>query len=137
MFERLLLLGVLAVAVGLVVLAFRVGGTLRGERATRLAAPAGLVDDRRPLLLSFTTPGCADCRYRQVPAVSEVEQALGAAVETRLVDASRDPDLALHFGILTAPSTVILDRTGQVAARNDGFAPAATLLAQLRPLLAA
>jgi thioredoxin-like negative regulator of GroEL len=87
------------------------------------------------VLLAFSTPGCADCRYRQEPAIEQVRAALGAAVETRHVDAAREPDLAAHFGILTAPSTVVIAPSGRVVARNDGFAPVEALLGQLRPLL--
>lgn len=137
MVERLILLSLAAGCVALLVLGLRAGAAVRRGRATRLAAPAGLVAGGLPALLSFTTPGCADCRYRQAPAVSAVQQALGSTVTTRLIDAALDPDIATHFGILTAPSTVILDRQGHVAARNDGFAPAETLLGQLRPLVAA
>lgn len=137
MTERLLILLLAAAVVACAVAALRVGAARRGRRAGRIIAPAGLVSGDRPLLLAFSTPWCADCRYRQAPALEYVRQTLGAAVETRHVDATQEPDLANRFGILTAPSTVILDPRGHVAARNDGFAPAERLLAQLRPLLSA
>lgn len=134
MVERLLIIVFVA---AVVVLSWKVGAAVRRRRAVHIALPKRLMLSGKPLLLSFSTPGCADCRYRQAPAVALVEQELEHALTARHVDASREPDLAAHFGILTAPSTVILDRHGRVAARNDGFASSNTLLTQLRPLIAA
>lgn len=134
MVERLLILALVVAVTVLAVAALRRGAVWRRRRAGGIAPRPELVSSGRPLLLAFSTPGCTDCRYRQAPAVEQVRVVLGAAIETRHVDASRDPDLAGHFGILTAPSTVILDPRGRVVARNDGFAPAERLLAQLRTL---
>lgn len=134
MAERLLILALVAAVVLLAVAALRLGAVWRRRVAGGIAPRPELVAHGRPLLLAFSTPNCADCRYRQAPAVEQVRAALGAAIETRHVDASRDPDVAAHFGILTAPSTVILDSHGRVVARNDGFAAAERLLEQLGSL---
>lgn len=133
MIDRLLIILLAVVLVALLLLALRLGAVVRQRRATRMVAPEGLAPrDGRPVLLTFSTPGCVDCRYRQAPAVEHVRAEIGPAAHVRHVDAAREPELAARFGILTAPSTVVLAPNGRVAARNDGFAPAETLLAQLR-----
>ena len=134
---RLLLLLLVLVLALLAVAGLHLTASWRRRHARDISAPPGLAHGDTPLLLAFSTPWCADCRYRQAPALEQLKEELGAAIEMRHVDATREPDLAARFGILTAPSTVILDSGGRVVARNDGFAPAARLLAQLRPLLAA
>lgn len=137
MTERLLILLLAAALALLAVAALRLGAAWRRRRAGQIVAPAGLAFGDKPLLLAFSTPWCADCRYRQAPVLEQVQAELGVAIETRHVDATQETDLAARFGILTAPSTIILDLGGRVVARNDGFAPAERLLEQLRPLLAA
>lgn len=135
MLDRVFILVAVAVTVAACVALLRAGAAVRRQRAAGLSLPPGLMPRQRPLLLAFSTPRCAECRYRQTPAIEEIKTLLGPLVEIRLVDATREPDLAAHFGILTAPSTVIAAPPGRVVARNDGFAPVETLLAQLRPLV--
>jgi hypothetical protein len=47
------------------------------------------------------------------------------------VDASARPDVASRFGVLTAPTTVVLEPDGRVRALNHGFAGADRLASQL------
>ena len=48
------------------------------------------------------------------------------------VDAAHQPEIAGAFGILTVPSTVVLDPDGRVAAVNHGFASTQQLVRQLQ-----
>jgi thioredoxin-like negative regulator of GroEL len=48
------------------------------------------------------------------------------------IDASRQPHVARAFGVVTVPSTVILEPAGRVVAINQGFAPSTRLIEQLQ-----
>jgi thioredoxin-like negative regulator of GroEL len=139
MLERFALLLALT---GLVVLAVVVVRAWNGRRVRHLmdtenAVPfwdtLGEAPDGRPTLVTFSTPSCAACRSAQAPAVSAVEQELGAAeVRVIRVDAALRPEVARVFGVRTVPSTVVLAPAGRVVAVNQGFAPRRRLVEQLQ-----
>jgi thioredoxin 1 len=51
------------------------------------------------------------------------------------VDASAQPSVAQTFGVLTVPTTVVLDARGRPVAVNHGFTPADRLASQVRAAL--
>ena len=137
MVERLLILGAIAV----LVVALVVGGrVLAGRRLSRLRAadPDYLWallradPDGRPTVVAFSTPSCAACKTAQLSALTVLKAKLGSGLRIIQVDASDRPEVANTFGVLTVPATVVLDRTGRVAAANQGFATADQLALQLR-----
>jgi len=139
MLDRLALLVVLGALLVVAVLAVRAwnGQRLRKLLATSNAAPfwdsLGEAPDGRPTLVTFSTPSCAACRSAQAPAVSAVEQHLGATeVRVIRVDAAQRPEIARAFGVQTVPSTVVLAPAGRIVAVNQGFAPSRRLVEQLQ-----
>ena len=90
--------------------------------------------DGRRTLVAFSTPSCATCHKAQAPAIDLARQQLGdQAFRVIKIDASRQPEAARAFGVLTVPSTVVLAADGnQVIALNHGFAPSAQLVRQLQ-----
>lgn len=102
---------------------------LRWWQARRLAAlqthslpsPLASVVAGGPALLYFSTTDCAQCRFQQAPILRR----LSAAVDLPVValDAVEREDLARHFGILTVPSTVLIDHAQKPVAINHGLAP--------------
>jgi len=85
----------------------------------------------RPLVLAFSTPDCVPCRTQQQPALRELLRRYPERVEVREVDAADQPDLADRFGIMTVPSTVVIDPRGRIVAINHGVARWEKLAAQL------
>lgn len=139
MLERLAVVLAVGALIALAVLAVRAwnGRRLRHVLATANAAPfwdsLGEAPDGRPTLVTFSTPSCAACRSAQAPAVSAVEERLGASeVRVIRVDAARRPEIARAFGVQTVPSTVVLAPAGRVVAVNQGFAPSRRLVEQLQ-----
>jgi thioredoxin-like negative regulator of GroEL len=134
--ERFAVVIGLAAAVMVAVLAIRFWN-LRRVKQLRHAAPLwdalGETPDGRRTLVAFSTRSCAACHTAQAPAVKAVEQQLGAS-ELRVihVDASRQPEVARTFGVLTVPSTVVLEPEGRIVAINQGFAPSRRLIEQLQ-----
>jgi thiol-disulfide isomerase/thioredoxin len=141
MLERLVVLVVLALAVGLTVLGVRTWNAARtrrllGQSGTQAWASLSTVPDGRPAVVQFSTASCAACHTAQAPAIARLEQQLGsAALRVIKVDAAAQPEVARAFGVLTVPSTVVLDPDGAVRAVNQGFASTARLLQQLGPPL--
>lgn len=136
MAERLAILVLVAVAVSAAVLFIR---RWNAGRVTELIAQAplwgalGESPDGRRTLVAFSTPSCAACHTAQAPAIKAVEQQLGAAeIRVIKVDASKQPEVARAFGVLTVPSTVVLEPAGRVVAINQGFTPSRRLIEQLQ-----
>jgi hypothetical protein len=132
--ERLALIAVLALSVALAVRAVRTLNARRQRelRGTHLLHHLNLKDDarQRPTLVTFSTPSCAACHQAQAPAV----RAAAERVEVRCVDvdAAQQPDVARAFGVLTVPATAILTPSGRLHIVNQGFAPTARLVEQIR-----
>ena len=87
-------------------------------------------------ILAFSTEDCKQCHQLQAPALQRVRQQHGDTVAVIEIDAVTSPALAQQYHILTVPSTVILDATGQAHAVNYGFANTQRLLQQVDAVLA-
>jgi len=91
----------------------------------------GTAPDGRPAILAFSTPGCAVCRSAQQPALDVLGRQLAGQVRILKIDLADRPDVATKYGVLTAPTTVVLGADGRIVSYNNGFAPAEQLAAQL------
>ncbi|MGH2514200.1 MAG: TlpA family protein disulfide reductase [Ktedonobacterales bacterium] len=87
-------------------------------------------------ILAFSSDDCTQCHRVQRPALRRVVDALGAAtVEVVEIDGPSSPELTKRYGVLTVPTTVVLDAAGRARAVNYGFANAQKLLAQVEEAL--
>jgi thioredoxin 1 len=84
-----------------------------------------------PAILYFTTPTCAPCKLVQRPAIARLQERFGASLQVIEVDASARPDLADYWGVLTVPTTFIIDSEGRPRRVNHGVARAEQLQKQL------
>jgi thiol-disulfide isomerase/thioredoxin len=137
MLERIALVVALSLALALAVILIRRWNARRVE-LVRQARPdwsvLGTEPDGRRTLIAFSTPSCAACHKAQAPAIDLVRAQLGDdALRVIRVDAARQPRAARAFGILTVPSTVVVEARGQrIVAVNQGFAPSGRLVQQLQ-----
>ncbi|OIO84179.1 MAG: hypothetical protein AUK01_10220 [Anaerolineae bacterium CG2_30_57_67] len=83
-------------------------------------------------LVYFTTPTCAPCKTLQRPAIQQVSQLLGDALQVLEIDAAQRPEVARRWGVLSVPTTFVIDPRGKVRHVNNGVARAEQLLIQLQ-----
>ena len=88
----------------------------------------------KPVLVYFTTPECAPCKTIQRPAIDRVSNLLGEKLQVIEVDATERPDLAKVWGVMSVPTTFLLDAHGEARFVNNGVARAEKLLEQIQTL---
>jgi len=88
----------------------------------------------KPVLVYFTTPDCAPCKTIQRPAINRVSHVLGEGLEVIEIDATERPDLAKAWGVMSVPTTFLLDPRGEARYVNNGVARAEKLLEQIQTL---
>jgi thiol-disulfide isomerase/thioredoxin len=120
MIERILIVAVLAVV------AFA-AYWLYTRRQLQQVSRAEVNDPIRQMLrpgiasvVYFTTPGCIPCQTQQQPALQRLQTELGENIQVVQIDASEQPDLATRWGVMTAPTTFVIDETGEAQAVNHG-----------------
>ena len=101
------------------------------------AQVSGLVSVRRgvPVLLYFTTPTCAPCKTIQRPAIQRLQERIGEQLEVVEVDASSQPEIASQWGVLSVPTTFIIDAQGNPRYVNHGVAPLDKLQRQFAEII--
>lgn len=124
----------LALALGFILfgyLAYR----LYGWFVLRRLARAGLNLDGytlgKPAILYFTDPGCAPCQAVQDPALEQVAAQYGERLQIIKVQALEDPHFTDSWGVLSLPTTFIIDARGRPRGVNHGVARAPRLVDQL------
>jgi thioredoxin 1 len=84
-----------------------------------------------PAILYFTTPTCVPCRTVQRPALARLVERLGESVQVVEIDASTQPELANYWGVLSVPTTFIIDSRGRPRRINHGIANVEKLQGQI------
>lgn len=111
---------------------WRRGAVLAAPPASALAGILPPYAAGKPIhILVFSSADCSPCHTLQAPALERVRAARGTRVDVVTIDAPSSPELTSHYAVLTVPTTVVLDATGQARAVNYGFANERTLLAQV------
>jgi thiol-disulfide isomerase/thioredoxin len=88
----------------------------------------------RPAILYFSSPGCVPCQVAQEPALDALESELGAGLQVIKIDATAEPAVADYWGVLSVPTTFVIDHLGRPRRVNHGVASAARLRGQLKEL---
>jgi thioredoxin 1 len=88
----------------------------------------------KPVLVYFTTPDCVPCKTVQRPAINRVSHLLGDGLAVVEIDATEHPDLAKAWGVMSVPTTFLLDADGEARYVNNGVARAEKLLEQIQTL---
>lgn len=83
----------------------------------------------QPAVLYFTSEGCIQCKFQQAPVLERFAADTGVRIHT--VDAVAQADVADFYGVMTVPTTVVLDRQRRPVAINLGLAPLQKLRQQV------
>lgn len=124
----------LLVAVGLAglgLLAYRFVNRLILQRAGKKRLGLEAYIPGKAAILYFTMPSCMPCETTQKPALARLKEIVGGQVQVIQVDALERPDLAESWGVLSVPTTFVIDTKGEPRRVNHGVALAERLLEQL------
>lgn len=83
-------------------------------------------------IVYFTTPMCIPCKTQQLPALKILQSELGdESIQIVQIDASEDMSAAERWGVMSAPTTFVLDNMFQPKHINHGVADVNKLKRQL------
>ena len=88
----------------------------------------------KPMIVYFTTPDCVPCKTVQRPALNKLSGLMGDKLEVVEIDATERPDLAKQWGVMSVPTTFLLDARGDARYVNNGVARVEKLMEQLQTL---
>lgn len=88
----------------------------------------------KPVIVYFTTPDCAPCKTIQRPALNKLSNLMGDKLEVVEIDATQRPDLAKQWGVMSVPTTFLLNARGEARYVNNGVARVEKLMEQLQTL---
>lgn len=134
MIERALILVLIA---GAGVLAWQALRLWQVRRAAHAAGHDPLLAGLRPgipAIVYFTAPTCIPCQTQQRPAIQRLLAELNGRVQVIEVNALNQPDAASRWGVLSIPTTFVLDGRGTLRQVNRGVTGTEKLRQQLRGL---
>lgn len=126
--ERVLL-AILIIGLGLGAYRLFTAGVLR--RRARRGLQLNTYERGRPAILYFTMPYCLPCETVQAPALRELKSRFGQRLQVIEIDATQSPEQADRWGVLSVPTTFIIDAKGQPRGVNHGVARVDKLERQL------
>lgn len=88
----------------------------------------------KPTIVYFTTPDCAPCKTIQRPALEKLTSLFGEGISVIEIDASQNPELAKTWGVMSVPTTFLLDQKGAAKYVNTGVARLEKLMEQVKTL---
>jgi thioredoxin 1 len=87
-----------------------------------------------PVILYFTTPSCAICKTTQRPAILEAKELMGDSLQVIEIDAALHSALADEWGVMSVPTTVLIDAKGRPRQVNNGLASKEKLIRQVNEM---
>ena len=131
------------IALGLIALGAALYWGWNKLQLRRLSQPRGTVlaglANTRPgvaAVLYFTTPDCQVCKTAQKPALQRLEKDLHGAVQIVEIDATVDTEVADYWGVLSVPTTFVIDANGQPRSINHGLTSKEKLQRQIEATMA-
>ena len=104
--------------------------TRAGNNINNLISPL----PNKPVIVYFTTPDCVPCKTIQRPALDKLTSTYGDKLHVLEIDATERPDLAKTWGVMSVPTTFLLNSKGEARYVNNGVARAEKLMEQLQTL---
>jgi thiol-disulfide isomerase/thioredoxin len=85
----------------------------------------------QPAILYFSSPDCTPCQTIQKPALKRLLDLSLGGLQVIEVNALESPELADEWGVLTLPTTFVIDSHAQPRGVNHGAVRENTLMGQL------
>jgi len=126
-----LALSIIIMGIGLYMLTNRL--ILARARSTNLSANFTHKDG--PTLLYFTTPTCSPCKNIQRPVIQSLIERMGSRLHVIEINAEVQTDIANDWGVMSVPTTYLIDQNGYTRHVNQGIASADKLLRQINEIL--
>ena len=82
-------------------------------------------------IVYFTTPDCVACKTAQRPALARLQEKMKDHLQIIEVNAYEKPDMAKAWGVMSVPTTFILDSQGVPRHLNYGVTATEKLFAQI------
>ena len=89
--------------------------------------------ENQPQLLYFRSDNCAPC-VTQARYVEQLAQNWNGNLTIQKIDTDTEPDKARQYGVFTLPTTILVDKLGQVRQVNYGLTNLYKLSQQLNAL---
>ncbi|MBK9124311.1 MAG: thioredoxin family protein [Chloroflexi bacterium] len=83
------------------------------------------------VIVYFTTPTCAPCKFQQTPTLDALQGELGDQLHIVRVDATAEPEAAARWGVFSVPTLFVLDSDGTPKHVHNGVVSGAVLKRQL------
>ena len=132
MLERLILTGTLLIVGVLAYVIYRHVHLAKLSKSVELDPILSHLKRDIATIVYFTTPMCSPCETQQFPALKTLQSELGEdSIQIVKIDASEDMEAAERWGVMSAPTTFVLDKTFQPTHINHGVADVNKLKGQL------
>ena len=90
---------------------------------------------QQPGILVFTTPDCVPCKKVHRPMIQRLLQQQNQPVQYIEIDATVHPELANNWGVVSVPTTFLLQTDGRSKYVHFGLVAEETLNKQIKELL--
>jgi thiol-disulfide isomerase/thioredoxin len=90
----------------------------------------------RPAVLYFRSDWCAPC-VTQARYLDQIQGRYGDGLAIEKIDADSEVETTQRYGVITLPTTLVVDRNGIVRHANYGLADPVKLARQLETVMAA
>lgn len=128
-------IGIALLVIGVSVTVYVIATRLQTSRVASKPAGADVLSRLRkgiPAVVYFWSEACGPCKAVQSPALKQLHAKLGPeSIQVIEINALENPDIADAWGVLSLPTTFIVDGTGQPRHVNHGVARAEQLERQL------
>lgn len=129
----LMRLGIAAAIIGIGFGAYAAGTRLQAQRVKETGS--ALLSGLRPgipAIIYFWSEDCPPCKLVQKPALETLQAELGpAGIQVVAVNAMEDFEIADEWGVLSLPTTFLIDSTGEPRKINHGVVRAEQLRQQI------